>query len=369
MNNVSIGSIKKSLEEISKFFDPTKSTYSVIKSCIGDEMTAEEMLMQLLKIGNTNNYPIELQDFFYNRFEELKLLAEKDREILVYFQEIEKKNKQLDIEFKKRNIVYNGDFVTNFDYLNMTYNEKKEYIFKCKEEIKKLDNQLEALSFEKQSGESFNEKMNTDNQVKDEFVLKNNEETKRIQEESKKNIIYFNNPSVRDVLNYINDYRNNSQDDSRLNVKIEYQNDSSVRLNIGYKGVEVNEKYPMIECNFSDVNLFNKEIYPVLLEEHVIDGGIKGYNVENNNLTSENLNEEGLQIEGNSYMIGEAGRYLDNQKALINKDVYKLENKNVRVRKLQKPYNSNAAIANGMVVVISLMFMIALVLFVVAFIS
>lgn len=368
MNNVSIGSIKKSLEEVSKFFDPTKSTYTIIKSCTVNEMTAEEMMIELSKIGSTNNYPKEFQTFFYDRFEELKLLAEKDREILVSFEEIEKKNKELENEFRKRNVSYNGSFIRNLDYLKMTYNEKKEYIAKCKAEIKKLDNQLEALSLEKQSGESFDEKMNADNQTEDEFVLKNNDETKKIQEESENNIMYFNNPSVRDVLNYINDYRNNSQDNSRLNVKIEYQNDSSVKLNIGYKGIEVNEKYPMIECNFSDVNLFNQDIYPVLLEEHVIDGGIKGYTTENDNLTSENLNEESLEIAGNAYMVGQAERYLDNQQVLVDENVNKLENKNVRVRKLESPYNSNAAKANGIIVVISLMFMIALILFVVAFI-
>lgn len=369
MNNVSIESIKKSLEEVSKFFDPTKSTYGVIKSCISLEITAEDMIFKLAKIGSTNNYPKELQDFFYDTFEKLKLLAEKDKEIFALLEKIERKSKELENEFSKRNIFYNGSFVKNNDYLNMTYNEKKEYISKCNEEIVKLDSQLDALSLEKLSGESFDEKMNVNNTIEDEFVLKNNEETKKIQEESEKNIIYFNNPSVRDVLNYINDYRNNSQDNSRLDIKIQYQNDSSVKLNIGYKGIEVNEKYPMIECNFSDVNLFNQEIYPVLLEEHVIDGGIKGYNVKNDSLTSENLNEEGLEIAGNAYMISQAGQYLDNQKELINEDVNKLENKNVRVRKLENPYNSNAARANGIIVVISLVLIIALVLFVVSLIN
>ena len=369
MNNVSIENIKKSLEDVSKFFDPTKNAYSVIKACTLSEMTAEDMMFKLTKIGSTNNYPKELQDFFYNRFEELKLLAEKDKQITSLLGEIERKTRELENNFNKRNIVYNGSFINNDNYFKMTYNEKKDYIFKCNEEIKKLDNQLQALSLEKKSGESFDEKMNANDKNEDEFVLKNNEEIKRIQEESEKNIIYFNNPSARDVLNYLNDYRNNSQDNSRLNVKIEYQNDSSVKLNIGYKGIEVNEKYSMIECNFSDVSLFNQEIYPILLEEHVIDGGIKGYNVENNNLISENLNEEGLEIEGNSYMIGQTGRYLDSQQALVNDNVNKLENKNVRVRKLENPYNSNAAKANGIIVVISLMFMIALILLIIAFVK
>lgn len=364
MRNVSVDYIKKRLNEVSSAFDPNLDTYKIIKGCVNNNFTSEKMMYELLKIGSTKNFPKEFQNFFYETFEELKLLVEKDKEIEFLLNKIEQKHHELQNEFLKRNLNYDVEFIRNNDFLNMTYEEKKDYIYVCQKELNKLEYQLSALSLDKKSGEKFDKKMEADSSRDNEIVFGNNEEVKEIQEKSEKNVIYFNNPSANDVLNYINDYRSNAQSNSRLNISVDYQSDGYVDLKIGYIGNEVNENYPMIKCNFSDVNFFNDEVYSMLLEEHVIDGGIKGYQIENQNLKSENLNEEKMEVSGNTNVILQTGVYLDNQKDMDYDLSNERKNKKVMVRKLDNPYNSSVARANGIVVVISLIFIIALLLFI-----
>ena len=157
--NINIEVIKKSLEGVSKFFDPTKSTYQTLKNCIESNLTAEELKQELAKIGSTNDYPKEFQNFFYNCFEELKVLAEKDKEIKDTLGKIKEKNIELEQEMRKRNVEYKPEFVNNDEYLNMNYEQKKQYLENITSTLETLTTRIEGVKKEKTSGEKFDEKL------------------------------------------------------------------------------------------------------------------------------------------------------------------------------------------------------------------
>lgn len=102
-NNISVETIKKSFESIKNYFDPEKNTYQIITNCISSNSGAEEMLDQLGHLGSTNDYPKELQDFFYEKYNDLKTLVELDKKISNSLENLKQLDKDLEVEFKKKN--------------------------------------------------------------------------------------------------------------------------------------------------------------------------------------------------------------------------------------------------------------------------
>lgn len=358
MNDFSILKIKKNLEGVINFFEPGKLVYTTINNCINSDFTAEQMMVELSKIGSTNDYPEEFQNFFYDRFNELKLLAEKDREIQYFHDEIKMLNLNLSQEFAKRGIDYNAELVLNDNYKDLSYSEKKEYLSICRSEREKLLEKVKAVNLEKESGQAFDEKLGSQYDNSEDGLVNNYSQINKIQNDSSENRKMISNPALNTVMNYINNYRENQQEQCNLNVKIVYDNNSGVTLTIGFKGSIVDEKYPLIECYYSDETQFNKDIYPALVEDHVIDGGVNGYDIQNGNLESENINGEGLEIQGNSNVSSSTQQYLDAQ--VVEKEKVKnLEDKKVKVRVRELDTN---AFANGIIVFISLVVVIIVVL-------
>lgn len=362
-NNINIQSIKKSLELVSKHFDPEKSTYQILKNCIENNLTAEQLKQELVKIGSTNDYPKEFQNFFYNCFEELKVLAEKDKEIKQTLEEIKEKNTEFEQEMKKRNVEYKPEFVETTAYENMTYEQKKEYLSNLTNTLETMKLRIEGIKQEKQSGEKFDEKI--EKPISNQSLLNpvSIQEIEQIQKESENNYRIINNPSVNDVKNYVNFYRENQQENSVFNIKIEYKNSSQVILDIGYKGTEVNENAPLYRCVYENTEEFERTILPMLVEEHVIDGGIKGYETKGDQISSTNQNDEELEIKGNQQMVEQTSMYLDNQVVKEETKENTMNNKNVRVRKLEDPYKAGKS--NDMIIMILLMFIIAIILIVI----
>lgn len=344
MNDFSIFDVKSRLESVLAFFEPEKPIYHTLNNCINNIFSAEGMYNALLKIGNTDEYSNEFQNFFNSRFEELKLLAEKDREIKECLGKIESLNTTLKLEFNKRNIEYVTNFVFNYNYLNMTYNEKKDYLYYCNKEINNLSDKLSALSTEKVSGESFDEKMGNKYDDESQFIENGKDEINRIQKQAENNIREFVNPSLNSVLNFINDYKDKQEEDSFLNLKVVYDNNSGVILDIGFKGTEVNEKFPLLKCYYSDASSFNKEIYPVLLQEHIIEGGLNQYETSDDSLKSENVHNETFEVHGNSSAAYLANSYFADQVVSKEGDTLKKKKDYVRVRKID-----NSAFVNGII--------------------
>lgn len=352
MNNVSIENIKNVLDNIKSLFDPNKNSYQILNNCTKPNMKAEDMLIELNKLGSTKDYPEELQNFFYNRYQELESLAKLDQEIKRNLEIIEKLNQELSNEFQKKHAQYSPDFYLDQDYFSFTYNEKKVYLSKLNNDIEILKSQKSAISKEKSSGEKYNKDLTR----KD--VEYNKEELNNIQEKASKNKITYVNPLLSDVKSYYSYYQTNQRENSKLNVTIDYTN-NNIKLNIGYKGTEINEQEPLIECLFSDPNYFEAEIYPYLIHEHIVEGGIKGYNIKENNLKSENINAEHLEIKANPNKLNQTATYLDSEVATDERDM-KNELTKPKVRKLINE-NERVGIANVLIIAIFVTF--ALILF------
>lgn len=359
MNDFSILDIKSRLTMILPYFEPSKEVYQILNNCINNDVSAEVMYTELLKVSNTAEYSDLFQNFFNSRFGELKLLVEKDREIQECLNKIKYLNDTLKLEFNKRNIEYNVEFIFNYDYLNMSYNEKKDYLYYCNKEINNLTDKLSAVNMVKTSGESFDEKMGNKYDEDSVFVENSKEEVNRIQEESSNNIREFINPSLNNVVNFINDYKEKQQDDSFLNVKVVYDNNGGVTLDIGFRGNTVNEKFPLLRCYYSNAFDFNRDIYPFLLEQHVIDGGIDNYNKEEDYLKSYNIHNESFEVSGNNESIFLASQYLGEQVVSKEQNTFEKEKAYVRVREF-----NNSAYVNGMVFTFVLIFAIIMAIFI-----
>lgn len=103
-NNISIEHIKKQLASVKEMFEPSKESYRLLNNCISNDINAYDMLGQLNKIGNTGEFPIELQKFFIEKYKELTMLVEMDLLIKQTLDKITSKNKELEVELKKRNV-------------------------------------------------------------------------------------------------------------------------------------------------------------------------------------------------------------------------------------------------------------------------
>ena len=77
-----------------------------------------------------------------------------------------------------------------------------------------------------------------------------------------------------------------------------------------------------------------ESVLPYLIQEHVIDGGIKGYNIEENKVSSENLNGESLKIAGSESLIKQTEVELQNN---VYVDDMERKQENTKVRKLEIP--------------------------------
>lgn len=332
-NNISIDHIKKQLASVKELFDPNKESYTLLNNCISNNLSAYDMLEQLNKIGNTNEYPVELQNFFVEKYKELCMLAEVDLLIKQTLDKIYSKDRELEMEMNKRNVFYTGNISYNRDFEKMTYIEKKEYLYALNKDLLAFDDKLLAVKKEKESGESFDENLNKKLENQEITGTKHNEEINKIQEESMKNVRLFTNPMLENVKSFFNYYKSNQSENNFLNVKVEYDASYGVVLDLGYKGTEVNESDVLTRCVFSDMNYFQSEIYSYLLEEHIIDGGIKGYNVEDNKLKSVNLNDENLEVVGSDDVIRQTADALDDQVVYVDSNEKENKNNKVRIRK------------------------------------
>ena len=333
-NNISTEHIKKQLASVKELFDPNKESYRLLNNCISNDLNAYDMLGELNKIGNTGEYPMELQKFFIEKYKELTMLAEIDLLIKQTLDKITSKNRELEVELKKRNVFYDVNTSYNKDFEKMSYIEKKEYLDSLNKDLFQFDEKLIAIKKEKKSGDSFDEKLEGKLENKEIASPNHDEEIRKMQEESMKNIRVFTNPMIENVKSFLNYYRSNQRENSTLNVKVEYNTSSGVVLDIGYKGTEVNENDVLTRCVFSDMDYFQSDIYPYLIEEHIIDGGIKGYDIEKDKLKSVNLNDESLEVIGSDDTVNNTGNILENQVAYASSNERVNKNNKVRVRKL-----------------------------------
>lgn len=340
-NNIDIRIIKKNMLEVSKLFDPSNETYQIINATASNpQSTTEDLLITFKKIGDLKEYPKELANYFYKTYNDLQALDELNKEIESLMNDINKENELLMEEFKKRNVEYQENFQFETDYDKMTYNEKKEYIEKLKEDLNTLKEKNKKIEeSEKELGEKFDEKTLEEVNSPDLKESFHNEKMQQINEDAENNYKVYVNPTLDDVTTFYNYMQDNQTEESKLNVEIDFDSKGlgEVNVKIGYKGTEVNEAYPMLLLNYTDVDQFQKEVLPFLIERHMVDSDeIKKRN-EGTELNSENSFGETIQFKGNSEYISEISNDMDEQIQMY-VDAPEQQNKNkpkVRVRDLE----------------------------------
>lgn len=361
MNNLYLEKIRNNLKTVSKYFDPTKSSYAILMGCIKGR-TAEEMIKGLLTLGNNKDFPNEFREFFYNTYKMLDMLIVMDKEIINKQQKINENYEAIKNEFHDRKIDYNSSFKMNNDYEKMSYSQKKDYLEKLDKQLKLVDNALQnGINKEKKSGQSFDENINDLS-----FAEETNTEKGKvdaIQNNASSNVKIVVSPSANDVIGIINYYRENQNNDSKFFFNIDYSN-NGVTLDIGFKGNKVNEKEPLFKCIYNNMEYFNKEIRPTLIEEHVLDGDVSS-RVENGTFESKNETGETMSATGDPNAVLDTSYELNNY---VDSRSNTRKNKNVRVRKLEVPdYMKHAAFVNNSAFII-LVFGVVVILIICLFI-
>ncbi len=330
MKNIYLERIRRDLLLVSQYFDPAKSSYAILKSCSSSQ-DATTMLENLYKLGSTKDYPDSFRDFFQETENMLKALIEIDKKIENTQNQINEKYNELEKEFEKRGIKYDNEFYLDNNYKDLSYVQKKEYLEKLEKQLQKVDIALDdGIKKEKELGQKFNEKLEEMTNSED-----NNEKSKlqNIQKNAEDNYKIVSNPDEKFVTTLIEYFRSNQKEESKLNINIEYKGDS-VELNIGYKGKVVNEQDSLYKCVYSDMDYFNKEIKPILIEEHILESETNS-KLEDGKLTSENELGESLEVTGNE---DEAIEIQQEINYYIDSKTKERKNTNQKVRKLT-PYN------------------------------
>ena len=345
-NNIDIRAIKRNLREISGFFDPNKPTYQIITECANDEnITAKDLIEKLGTITDSSEYPMELRDYFYKTMKDLEHLKEKDKEIEQLQIDIVKENNELMVEMKKRNVDYYEPLEFDENYKNLTYNEKQEYIEKLKKDLENFKNKNMSLKEnEKKLGEEFGEELTEKTESNDLQETQIDEKMEKINEDAVKTK-FLANPNIEELkrnYDFMKDYQTES---SKLNVEVKYKDDGNIELNLGYKGYEVNEKYPLVSINYTDMDYFNKEVLPFLVQEHVEDG-VKSKEQTNEAIESENSYDETLSIEGNKEVVNNTSQTIENHMDyyIDNKNEVNLNKPKIRVRELDNSAFSNYSV-------------------------
>lgn len=368
MKQIDVETIRKSLESVIDLFDPDKNSYQIINTCINNKMSAEEMLDNLSKVGNNKEYPQELQDFFYDAYNNLKDLSELDKKIEETFGQIQKENKDLEAILKDKSINFDSDIELKEEYKDAPYEKKKEYLSELERDLESIKEKKSIAKEEKKSGEKFDEGIEKEINRENIEETEHNQEIKEIQDQAEKNIVIYTNPLLENVKNYVNYAKSNEQTGSELAVEIVYNTDG-VELNLGYKGEKVNENHPLMKCKYDNVDYFNEEIYPYLIEEHIMEGGVKGVELNEEGLESVNVVGQSLEIRGNKKIELNAKTVLDEESIeYVDDENYKKTNKNSKVltRKLENINNvgkGNDILLMILILIVSVFIVLALIFF------
>ena len=349
MNNVYLEKIKRYLKEASNYFDPQKSSYQTLMRAINSN-NASEMLDELDKLGLMKDYPENLQNFFSETYKMLEALEKQEKQINQNNDQIKEKGQEVKEELSKRNIDYNLEYGIEKQLDKMSYVEKQDYIAKQEKQLENIELALEkGIRQEKTSGDEFDERIY--NLTTPEALSNDKGEVRKINEDARNNKLYLLNPDSENVLTIIGDLRGTQTNDSKLNIKIDYENSKMVTLQIGYKGTQVDESKPLYNCVYSDPSYFKAFILPELLEQHLIDEPNKFQ--ENGSLMSENSEGETLEVTGNENEVNSVSNEIDScvDDYNIEKSM-RMNKKNVRVRLDENIYKSAASLSVTIYVII-----------------
>lgn len=307
MNNVYLERIRRNLLVVSQYFAPSKSSYSVLKNC-SSASTAEDMLSWLNKLGETKDFPENFRNFFYEVDIMLKEIIKIDKEISDALVLRDEKYKSVKDEYAKRGMNYDAFVLSNDNYLDMSYVQKKEFLDRLNKQIELVGISLDqGIKKEKKLGKEYNSEVSRMANI-------NNSNDKNqidsIQRRAGNNFKIVSNPDENFVYSILSHFRDQQREGSKLNIDIDYSNGNAVSLVIGYKGNVVDEREPAYKCVYSDLDYFNSVVRPVLLAEHVIDENVRS-NTLDDELVSENDTGETISVNGNSKEVMDTSEELN----------------------------------------------------------
>lgn len=334
-----LNEIKSSLREILSFLDPDGSYYQIVKNCSEDYMSAEDMLKEFRSLRNIKSDVPEIPLYFEYMYNAIDSVVKLDKQINDAMDEAQKLNEEIRAEFANRNIPYEIQFVRDNSFLDMTFDQKLNFLEQLRADNETLKDKLKTFEVEKKLGDEFDKKLD-EKEVSMGGVLSPNQvsEIDKIQRDASNNYRLIVNPALDVVMNNINFYKDNQSENSVFDLKINYEKSDSVDLEISFKGTSVNEKYPKIVFNFTDVEHFNSEILPHVTNDYAKDG-INEVSKNENEITSDNIYGESLTITGNSKYIDTSPvvhyteNFLENSK--IDEKVNVLDNSKKLVRTLK----------------------------------
>ena len=289
-NNKSLEDIRKKFQNAAdniKDIEGAEKEYEVLQVLAEKDMTPEEMLNELNKIASNKDYPMSMENFLYDRFEELKELAELEKEKEELTEEFKEKHDYYEDVLRDRNFDYHvnvDSFEPDFDK-DASYKTKDESIKTIQDNIDLLDDREKVFDEIRQSGDFVedpplvNEYKELDglkvgNNQDPNFNIKElNEEYQDINDQAM-NMKEYSNLTKEDMLALYNDAKSRENEDSALYADVAYDNDGSVKVTLYYEGTEINQDFPMTVCYFEDEQEFDDEILP-MIEDRVKEKGIQ----------------------------------------------------------------------------------------------
>ena len=294
--------IKNSLREVLPFFDSDSSYYQIISNCALSNVSAEEMLSEFSSLRNIKSEAPEVSLYFENMYNAINSFVVVNKRINDAMDEAQKLNEEIAFEFSKRNVSYNTEFVRDNSFLQMSFEQRKNFLDKLLLDNEVLKGKLKSFEVEKKLGDEFDNKLE-EKDVSFDGVLPNQvSEIDKIQRDASDNYKLIVNPSLDVVMSNVNFYKDNQSDNSIFDMTINYEKSDSVDLEISFKGSNVNEKFPKIIFNFSDVSYFNSDILPRVTNDYAKDG-IKDVSKDGSVISSSNIYDESLTITGDSKYI------------------------------------------------------------------
>lgn len=368
-NNISLEREKSALRDALIYLDKDneeeKEIYKTFENCSKDDISEEKMIEDLKSLGDLKGFSTSFRNFVEARINELEFLQKQQKELKDLKTEIVEENKKLEQEFDKRNIDYKDDIEKQNQEekleqdLETTYLEENETKEELKQDLDTLKDKKKAVTNEKESGSEFDKKI--ENETKSDYINNSTHEDQinSIQEKAYENKKTYNNPSGDYVANCYNYYLENETISSKFDVKIDYKSNNEVEVKFGLKGTVVDEKIPRLSFNYvgdEQMTNFRNNVYPMLIEEHVIDSKTET-KTESGHLESINSNDETLEVNGNDEEVlgakEDIAKTVERKKGMVRKKEFKMPNNN--------GFNNNGIIT---IVLVSLIIVCLVVIFI-----
>lgn len=277
----SISEIQKKLSYFKELFDPEKSTYPIIRDIADNKYSPEEALDKLLTIDNMYEMPKNVQEYYDVILNDLRDLVDDRKKVRLREELLKQTSFNIESNLNERGIGISANELKQHEE-NDTYAKQQAYINDLSREGNRLDNVNDALKKDKEVGQEFDEKFV-------QTTLTYDNQLERINDAASKNVKKIVNPSIADLRNYVNFYKDNQRENQTFNIRIN-GNPSQRNIELFFKGYNVSEKFPKVLFEYTSEEAFDsKAIYEVVML----------YANDNETLSSTNEDNKYLNVSSN----------------------------------------------------------------------